>query len=74
MNNKLYFTDEVLDIIGVFDPVNSNYTILIRTGTGTRPRAIVLDIANRFSIGSMYQLVIGNFFFLERCTSQTGEL
>lgn len=43
MTNKLYFTDEVLDIIGAVDFVSLNATILIRTGADTRPRAIVLD-------------------------------
>ena len=43
VNNRLYFTDEVVDIVGVYDLNTLNATILIRTGTGTRPRAIVLD-------------------------------
>lgn len=43
MTNKLYFTDEVLDIIGVIDFVHLNSSVLIRTGNSTRPRAIVLD-------------------------------
>lgn len=43
MANKLYVTDEMLDIIGVLDVATSNYTVLIRTGVSTRPRAIVLD-------------------------------
>ncbi len=43
VTNQLYFTDEVLDIVGAVDPVRLNYTILLRTGVSTRPRAIALD-------------------------------
>ncbi len=43
MANKLYVTDEMLDVVSVFDIATSNYTVLIRTGSNTRPRAIVLD-------------------------------
>ena len=43
MANKLYVTDELLDIVGVIDLATLNYTVLIRTGFSTRPRAIVLD-------------------------------
>ena len=43
VHNWLYFTDQVLDIVGAVDPVRSNYTILIRTGVNTKPRAIVVD-------------------------------
>lgn len=47
MNNKLYFTDAGLDIVGVFDPVNFLYKVLIETGASTQPRAIVLDPNSR---------------------------
>ena len=47
VNNKVYFTDGELDIVGVFDPVHFHYTILIRTGEFTEPRAIVIDPSNR---------------------------
>ena len=47
VNNRLYFTDDGVDIVGVYDLTTSNATILIRTGTGTRPRAIVLDPYNK---------------------------
>ena len=30
VHNWLYFTDQVLDIVGAVDPVRSNYTILIK--------------------------------------------
>ena len=43
MSNKLYVTDEILDVISVLDISTLNYTVLIRTGFSTRPRAIVLD-------------------------------
>ena len=43
LTNKLYFTDEVLDLVGVVDFVQLNTTVLIRTGASTRPRAISLD-------------------------------
>lgn len=43
VTNKVYYTDELLDIIGVLDPVSMHYTVLIRTGQNTSPRAIVLD-------------------------------
>ena len=47
VNNKLYFTDRSLDIVGVFDPINSYYTVLIETGQLSEPRAIVLDPEKR---------------------------
>ena len=50
VNNKLYFTDETLNIIGTFNPSNFNYTVLIRTGPNTRPRAIVLDPNARYTM------------------------
>ena len=50
VTNKLYFTDAALDIVGVFDPnATSNYTVLIRTGANTQPRAIVLDPNARYN-------------------------
>ena len=48
VTNKLYFTDAELDIVGVFDSVNMHYKVLISTGDGTEPRAIVLDPNNRY--------------------------
>jgi hypothetical protein len=50
--NKLYFTDEILDIVGVVDFAASNATILIRTGINTRPRAIVLDPSAGYDRGT----------------------
>lgn len=47
VNNKIYFTDEGLNIVGVFDPVYLHYKVLIQTGTLSEPRAIVLDPGNR---------------------------
>ena len=41
--NKLYVTDEVLNIVGVLDLTTSIYTVLIRESGDTRLRAIVLD-------------------------------
>ena len=43
VTNKIYFTDYVLNIIGVFDPVNFYYTVLVTTGNSTNPQQIVLD-------------------------------
>ena len=49
VNNKVYFTDVELDIVGVFDPVRFYYKVLIRTGSLSQPRAVVLDPNNRYS-------------------------
>ena len=43
ITNKLYFTDNILAIVGVFDPVHFFYRVLVPTGSNTKPRAIVLD-------------------------------
>jgi len=47
INNKIYFTDSVLAIVGVLDPVLLQYTVIIETRTNTssdsNPLAIVLD-------------------------------
>lgn len=48
VNNKLYFTDSGLGIVGVFDPVHFYYKVLVRTGQFTQPRAIVLDPNTRY--------------------------
>ena len=45
-NNKIYFTDVLLDLVGVFDPVGSHYKVLIRSAY-LDPRALVLDPNNR---------------------------
>lgn len=50
VTNKVYFTDEILDIVGVLDTVSSQYAVLIRTGPNTSPRAIVLDPYARYVI------------------------
>ena len=47
VNNKVYFTDATLDIVGVFDPVHFHYRVLIRTAANSEPRAIALDPMNR---------------------------
>ena len=43
VTNELYYTDEILDIVGAVNLVGLSNRILIRTGNDTRPRAIVLD-------------------------------
>ena len=75
MANKLYVTDEMLDVISVLDLATSNYTVLIRTGFNTRPRAIVLDpyaryiaisyVLHRFELAIQELIAIGLIFFLE---------
>ena len=47
VNNKVYFTDARLNIVGVFDPVGFHYSVLARSDSSARPRAIVLDPSNR---------------------------
>lgn len=47
INNKIYFTDAGLDIVGVFDPVGFHYRVLVRSDATAEPRAIVLDPFNR---------------------------
>ena len=45
VNDRVYFTDSVLDIIGIYDltMASSNYSVLIETGSGSTPRSIVVD-------------------------------
>jgi len=44
INNKIYFTDSVLAIVGVLDPVLLQYAVIIEAEIGTdNPFAIVLD-------------------------------
>ena len=45
--NKLYWTDNGFDRIGVMDFLFGHYTILIDTGADTSPRGIVVDPINR---------------------------
>ena len=47
INNKVYFTDSELRIVGVFDPINFHYKVLFEIATGSGPRAIVLDPTTR---------------------------
>ncbi len=50
VTNKLYFTDTVLDIVGVFDLESNLFKVLISTlgdSTATEPRAIVVDPSTR---------------------------
>ena len=49
VNNKIYFTDVDLDIVGVFDPVRFHYRVLVRTGALSQPRAVILDPNNRYN-------------------------
>lgn len=46
VTNKLYFTDSGLQVVGVFDPVNMYYKVLISTNID-EPYAIALDPTNR---------------------------
>lgn len=48
VSNKLYWTDDGLDRIGVFDLIFGFRTSLINTGQNTKPRALVVDPINRF--------------------------
>ena len=51
ITNKIYFTDRLLKIVGVFDPVNFHYAVLLRfDNEADEPRAIVLDPTNGFVI------------------------
>ncbi len=47
VNNKIYFTDAGLNIVGVFDPIGFHYRVLVRSDSTAEPRAIVLDPNNR---------------------------
>ena len=44
VNQKLYWTDTVNDTIKVYDPIRN---ILINTGAGSQPRAIIVDPSTR---------------------------
>ena len=47
--DKLYWTDAELRRIGVFDLTNHHYIReLISTGTGSIPRAIIVDPQSRY--------------------------
>ena len=45
VNGKLYWTDDTLQRIEVYDTTSENRRVLIRTGT--RPLAIVVDPSTR---------------------------
>ena len=47
VNRKLYWTDNCADDIEVFDPATGDRKVLIRTGSNSAPRSIVLDPATR---------------------------
>ena len=47
VNGKLYWTDATLQHIEVYDTTTGNRRVLIRTGSTTRPRPIVVDPSTR---------------------------
>ena len=47
--DKLYWTDNGYDRIGVLDLLLGHYTILIDTGADTNPRGIIVDPINRYT-------------------------
>ena len=47
VNGKLYWTDATLKHIEVYDMQTGIRKVLIRTGSSTTPRAIVVDPATR---------------------------
>lgn len=46
-NEKLYWTDHCADDLEVFDPATGDRKVLIRTGSSSAPRSIVLDPSTR---------------------------
>ena len=48
INQKLYWTDRVNDTIKVYDPIRDIQKILVNTGPGSEPRAIVVDPSTRY--------------------------
>ena len=50
INQKLYWTDRENDTIKVYDPVRNIQKVLINTGAGSRPRAIIVDPSTRYDI------------------------
>ena len=47
VNEMLYWTDNCVDVLEVFDPATGDRKVLIRTGSSSAPRSIVLDPSNR---------------------------
>ena len=47
ISNKLYWTDNGFDRIGVYDLVRGYYSFLINTGANSSPRGIITDPINR---------------------------
>ena len=47
VNEKLYWTDYCADDLEVFDPATGDRKVLIRTGSGSAPRGVVLDPSTR---------------------------
>ena len=47
VNRKLYWTDATLQHIEVYDTITGNRRVLIRTGSTTTPKAIVVDPSTR---------------------------
>ena len=75
MSKKLYWTDHCDDDIEVFDPATGDRRVLIRTGSSSAPRAIVLDPSTRY-VGLSLS-VIGVYLWetsAGKCTGQTPAL
>ena len=47
ITNKVYFTDALLNILGVFDSARSHYKVLFRSNATSALQAIALDPSNR---------------------------
>ena len=56
INQKLYWTDRVNDTIKVYDPIRNIQKILVYTGAGSQPRAIIVDPSTRYVC--MYSVII----------------
>ena len=48
VNQKLYWTDKDNDTVKVYDPVRDIQKVLVNTGSGSQPRAIVVDPSTRY--------------------------
>ena len=49
ISDKLYWTDNGFDRIGVFDLTSGHYSIIIDTGVDSSPRGIITDPINRYT-------------------------
>ena len=58
VNAKLYWTDYCADEIEVYDLETRDRKVIVRTGTNSNPRGIVLDPSTRYAGFYSYDVIL----------------